>query len=84
MKIALGLLLAFAIGVACRVVEIPLPAPPVLIGALLVLAMTLGYVVTDRFASQREARSRAFCGGPSGETASVKIESAETKTGAET
>ena len=42
MKIALGLILAFAIGVACRLATIPLPAPPVLIGALLVLAMTLG------------------------------------------
>ena len=78
MKIALGLLLAFAIGVACRVVEIPLPAPPVLIGALLVLAMTLGYVITDRFASQREARSKAFCGGPTGETASTETKGAET------
>ena len=48
MKIALGLALAFAIGVGSRLAGIPLPAPPVLIGALLVLAMTLGYVVTDR------------------------------------
>lgn len=68
MKIALGLLLALAIGVACRVATIPLPAPPVLIGALLVLAMTLGYVVTDRFAARREAKTRALCGGPSGQT----------------
>ena len=41
MKVALGLLLALAIGVACRLASIPLPAPPVHIGALLVLAMTL-------------------------------------------
>jgi XapX domain-containing protein len=68
MKIALGLLLALAIGVACRLAAIPLPAPPVLIGALLVLAMTLGYVVTDRFAAHREAKTRALCGGPSGGT----------------
>ena len=78
MKIALGLLLAFAIGVGCRLATIPLPAPPVLIGALLVLAMTLGYVVTDRFASQREARSKAFCGGPTGETASGESGGAKT------
>lgn len=44
MKIALGLLLALAIGVVCRLAAIPLPAPPVLFGALLVLATTLGYV----------------------------------------
>ena len=68
MKIALGLILAFAIGVACRLATIPLPAPPVLIGALLVLAMTLGYVVTDRFARHRENVNRPHCGGPSGET----------------
>ena len=68
MKIALGLLLALAIGVCCRLVAIPLPAPPVLIGALLVLAMTLGYVVTDRFAAHREAKTRPLCGGPSGKT----------------
>jgi XapX domain-containing protein len=68
MKIALGLLLALAIGVVCRLAAIPLPAPPVLIGALLVLAMTLGYVVTDRFAAHREAKTRHLCGGPSGTT----------------
>ena len=68
MKIVLSLLLAFAIGVACRLATIPLPAPPVLIGALLVLAMTLGYAVTDHFAGHREAKTKPLCGGPSGET----------------
>lgn len=68
MKIALGLLLALAIGIACRLVAIPLPAPPVLIGALLVLAMTLGYAATDRFAAQREAKAKPLCGGPVGKT----------------
>lgn len=70
MKAALGLLLALAIGSACRLAGVPLPAPPVFIGALLVLAMTLGYVVTDRFATHRDARSRPLCGGPSGEVRS--------------
>ena len=68
MKIAFGFLLAFAIGIACRFAAIPLPAPPVLIGSLLVLAMTLGYVVTDRFATNREAKTKSLCGGPSGQT----------------
>ena len=72
MKIAIGLLLAFAIGVACRLAGVPLPAPPVLIGALLVLAMTLGYVVVDRYAAAREAKARSLCGGPSGETKRVE------------
>lgn len=67
MKVALGLLLALAIGVACRLAGIPLPAPPVLIGALLVMAMTLGYVITDQLAAHRAAKSKTLCGGPSGQ-----------------
>lgn len=69
MKTAIGLLLGFMIGVVCRLAGVPLPAPPVLVGALLVVAMTLGYVVADRFAAHRAAKSRPLCGGPSGETA---------------
>jgi XapX domain-containing protein len=68
MKVTLGLLLALAIGIACRLAGIPLPAPPVLIGALLVLAMTLGYEVTDQLATHREAKSKPLCGGPSGQS----------------
>lgn len=66
MKIALGLLLAFGIGVVCRLAGVPLPAPPVLIGALLVVAMSAGYVLTDRAARHRAAANRPLCGGPSG------------------
>ena len=46
---ALGFLLAFAIGFGCRVAGIPSPAPPRLEGALLVVAMTAGYLLTDRW-----------------------------------
>jgi XapX domain-containing protein len=66
MKIGIGFALAFAIGAVCRLTAVPLPAPPVLIGALLVVAMSVGYAVTDRFAANREARHRALCGGPTG------------------
>jgi XapX domain-containing protein len=69
LKIALGLTLALAIGIACRLAAIPLPAPPVLIGALLLLAMTLGYVATDHFASHRKCKSKSLCGGPTGQPA---------------
>lgn len=69
MKIAIGLLLGLVIGVLCRLTGIPLPAPPVLVGALLVLAMTTGYLLVDRYAGHREARHREHCGGPSGGTA---------------
>ncbi|MCL1075546.1 DUF1427 family protein [Shewanella dokdonensis] len=66
MKIVLGLLLGFVIGIGCRLAEIPLPAPPALVGALLVLAMTLGYSLVDRVAPHREAEQRKNCGGPNG------------------
>ena len=42
-----GILLGLGIGAACRWFDVPLPAPPKLVGALLVVAMTLGYVGTD-------------------------------------
>jgi len=69
MRIAAGLLLGLAIGVACRLIGIPLPAPLALVGALLVLAMTLGYLAADRLGSARAARHRDLCGGPTGESA---------------
>lgn len=72
MKIVLGLLLAFVIGVACRLATIPLPAPPVLIGALLVLAMSTGYVITDYLASHRKVTTRHLCGGPTGKAREAK------------
>lgn len=65
-KFALGALLGIAIGVGCRLLGIPSPAPPALVGALLVVAMTSGYVLADRFIARREARNVAHCGGPSG------------------
>ena len=43
-----GLLLGLLIGAGCRFFDIPSPAPPRLIGALLLVAMTLGFVVADR------------------------------------
>lgn len=70
MKVALGLLLGLAIGAVCRYLVIPLPAPPVLPGALLVVAMTLGYIAADRWTGLREARHKHLCGGPDGRTRS--------------
>lgn len=40
-----GILLGLAIGSFCRFFDIPLPAPPKIVGALLVLTMTLGFYV---------------------------------------
>lgn len=43
MALALGL----GIGAGCRWFDLPLPAPPKLVGALLVVAMTLGFMAAD-------------------------------------
>ena len=67
MKTVLGIAVAFAVGFACRAFGIPSPAPPALTGALLVLAMTLGYAGADRFMAGR-ARHAENCAGPSGQT----------------
>ena len=44
---AAGIVLGVAIGAGCRWFDLPLPAPPRLVGALLVVAMTLGFVGAD-------------------------------------
>lgn len=77
LKIIIGLALGVGIGVVCRLVALPLPAPPVLTGALLVVAMTLGYMAVDSFAKHRENKNRVHCGGPDGETAAAKTETKE-------
>lgn len=68
MRFAAGVLLGFAIGFGCRWLGIPVPAPPLLAGALLVVAMTTGYVIADRFLARRQAVHAADCGGPTGQT----------------
>lgn len=42
MKTVAGILIALAIGAVCRWFHVPVPAPPTLLGALLVLAVTVG------------------------------------------
>ena len=73
MKVVAGFVLAFLIGVACRVAGVPLPAPPVLIGALLVVAMTVGYIAVDRLAGPGAATQKENCGGPEGTTRSREV-----------
>ena len=43
----IGLVLGLVIGAGCRFFDIPSPAPPRLIGAFLLLAMTVGFVTAD-------------------------------------
>jgi XapX domain-containing protein len=48
MKLILGFVLAFAIGAVCRMAKIPSPAPNALLGSLLVVAMSTGYIVAEQ------------------------------------
>lgn len=52
-KILVAILLALMIGVVCRLFEIPLPAPPTLLGVGLILAITIGYIAADRIITNR-------------------------------
>ncbi|HWZ46613.1 MAG TPA: DUF1427 family protein [Herbaspirillum sp.] len=45
MALLAGAVLGLLIGAVCRWFDLPSPTPPTPIGALLVVAMTLGYVV---------------------------------------
>ncbi len=69
MKAAIGLVLAFAIGFGCRAFGIPSPAPPMILGALLVVAMTVGYIAVDR-AMTAPAEHARDCGEPAAIAAS--------------
>jgi XapX domain-containing protein len=63
LKTVIALLLGLSIGVFCRWFDVPVPSPPKLIGALLVVAMTVGYITTDKLLAKsggtRTAASQA-------------------------
>lgn len=65
-KPLIGCGLAFGIGAACRYFSIPCPAPSALMGAVLVLCMTLGYLSVDAMMS-----SPATPGGDGGASSVV-------------
>lgn len=44
-SVIIGIVLGLFIGFICRWFDLPLPAPPKLVGSLLVLAMTLGFIL---------------------------------------
>lgn len=43
----LGIFVALAIGGVVRLLRLPIPAPPTVYGALMVLGLTLGYLAAD-------------------------------------
>jgi XapX domain-containing protein len=57
-KTVIGLLLGLSIGVVCRWFDVPVPSPPKLIGALLVVAMTVGYIATDKLLAVKSNQRR--------------------------
>ncbi len=81
MKFFLGILISFAVGVGCRFFDIPVGSPPVIPGAILVLAMTLGYSSTNTLLNKRNkpALHSGLCGGPSGQTVSQAVSASQTE-----
>ena len=65
-RIIFGFILAFGIGILCRLLPVPLPAPTALVGALVVLSMTLGYIAADRYLARRAATLARNSAGPIG------------------
>jgi XapX domain-containing protein len=47
-----GILVALAIGALVRWLKLPVPAPPTIYGALMVLGLTLGYLAMNWFLSR--------------------------------
>jgi XapX domain-containing protein len=48
MKLLLGFVVAFGIGAFCRLTRIPSPAQQAILGSILVVIMSIGYVVTGQ------------------------------------
>jgi XapX domain-containing protein len=57
MKLILGFTLAFTIGAVCRLARIPSPAPNALLGSLLVVAMSVGYIAAGALARPHAVQS---------------------------
>ncbi len=72
-RLALGLPVAFAVGFLASLAGIPVPAPPTVLGALVVMAMTLGYRFADRLLVSRPSSSEDVCAGPSGVIKSARV-----------
>ena len=56
-KLAIGLVLGFLIGAGCRWFDVPAPSPPTLLGACLVVSVTLGYVTVDQWMKGQSANA---------------------------
>jgi len=54
LKYLMSVLIAFCLGGACKFWNLPLPSPPILLGALMVLSMTVGYLVVDKYLENKK------------------------------
>ena len=72
-KTLLGIILGLLIGAGCRWFDIPVPSPPKLLGALLVVAMTVGYMAADRVLNHRVTSQRAMLPTHSDGSASTSV-----------
>jgi XapX domain-containing protein len=74
-KLLIGVVVSFVVGLGCRYFDIPVPSPPVIPGALLVLAMTIGYSSTNVLLNRKGnlATTTHLCGGPTGSAVSAKV-----------
>jgi XapX domain-containing protein len=57
MKTVLGLSVGFLLGFACRYFDIPVPSPPKLLGAFLVVAVTFGYMAADHVLTPKNQKA---------------------------
>ncbi len=60
----IGVVFGFLVGAGCRWIDVPVPSPPSLPGALLVLAMTLGFLGTDLALSKTEGSAALHAPAP--------------------
>src|SRR5271156_5904897 len=60
MRILIAFIVAFAIGAASRWTGVPSLAPQAIVGALLIVAMSTGYVSADRLLKRTSSPSEAI------------------------
>ncbi len=65
-KVVMGVALGLLLGGLCRWLGLTSPAPTALSGALLVVAMTVGYVMTGRWLVNHACQTSPLCAGPDG------------------
>jgi XapX domain-containing protein len=64
MKLLAGFLLAFGIGAFCRLIRVPSPAPQAIVGSLLVVTMSVGYVTAGRMIDRLRWRAASQQASP--------------------